>query len=63
MSPFPQCVAPDSLNRMIACTIDDQSIIGICGETKLQNETQSFTTMIQVGRFLFLCPLSSGLSQ
>ena len=44
----PQCVSTDSLNRMVACAVDDQSIIGICGETKLQNEMQSITTMIQV---------------
>ncbi len=43
-----QTVTPDSLNRMIACASDDQRIIGICGETKLANERQSLTTMIQV---------------
>ncbi|KAL7420390.1 Chitin synthase 4 [Cryptotrichosporon argae] len=41
-------VEPDSLNRLIACTADDQRIIGICGETKLANERESITTMIQV---------------
>ncbi|CAD6587719.1 MAG: hypothetical protein TREMPRED_004832 [Tremellales sp. Tagirdzhanova-0007] len=41
-------VTPDSLNRLIACTADDQRIIGICGETKLSNERESLTTMIQV---------------
>ncbi|OXC66400.1 hypothetical protein AYX13_04910 [Cryptococcus neoformans] len=41
-------VTPDSLNRLIACTADDQQIIGICGETKLANENESLTTMIQV---------------
>jgi len=48
-----QSVDPDSLNRMVACAVDDQSIIGICGETKLQNEMQSITTMIQVSRVQF----------
>ncbi len=43
-----QTVTPDSLNRLIACTADDQRIIGICGETKLANENESLTTMIQV---------------
>lgn len=42
-------VTPDSLNRLIACAADDQQIIGICGETKLTNENESLTTMIQVG--------------
>ena len=45
---IPQSVTPDSLNRMIACTADDSAIIGICGETKVANEKESFTTMIQV---------------
>jgi chitin synthase len=33
---------------MISCTADDSKIIGICGETKLENERESLTTMIQV---------------
>lgn len=41
-------VAPDSLNRLISCTADDSAIIGICGETKVANERESLTTMIQV---------------
>lgn len=41
-------VMPESLNRLISCTSDDSKIIGICGETKLANERESFTTMIQV---------------
>jgi hypothetical protein len=28
--------------------VDDSSVIGICGETKLQNEEGSWWTMIQV---------------
>jgi chitin synthase len=44
-----QTVEPDSLNRMISCAADDSRIIGICGETKLENERESLTTMIQVG--------------
>ncbi|KAJ7066810.1 glycosyltransferase family 2 protein [Mycena belliarum] len=41
-------VTPDSLNRLVASAADDSSIIGICGETKLQNEDTSWWTMIQV---------------
>nr|XP_019048130.1 chitin synthase [Kwoniella bestiolae CBS 10118]OCF27060.1 chitin synthase [Kwoniella bestiolae CBS 10118] len=41
-------VTPDSLNRLISCTSDDSKIIGICGETKVANEKESLTTMIQV---------------
>ncbi|KAF8967535.1 chitin synthase [Flammula alnicola] len=41
-------VTPDSLNRLVATTSDDSSIIGVCGETKLTNEEGSWWTMIQV---------------
>ncbi|CAK5267523.1 unnamed protein product [Mycena citricolor] len=41
-------VTPDSLNRLVASSSDDSAIIGICGETKLQNEEDSWWTMIQV---------------
>jgi chitin synthase len=56
-----QTVMPDSLNRLIACTSDDSTIIGICGETKLANERESLTTMIQVRQTLLYsthCSLS-----
>ncbi|EKM60048.1 glycosyltransferase family 2 protein [Phanerochaete carnosa HHB-10118-sp] len=41
-------VTPESLNRLVASAADDSSIIGICGETKLENEEGSWWTMIQV---------------
>ncbi|CAL1699920.1 unnamed protein product [Somion occarium] len=41
-------VTPDSLNRLVASAADDSTIIGICGETKLENEEGSWWTMIQV---------------
>ncbi|KAF8642787.1 hypothetical protein AX16_009420 [Volvariella volvacea WC 439] len=41
-------VTPDSLNRLVASCADDSSIIGICGETKLDNPEASWWTMIQV---------------
>ncbi|KAK0190305.1 glycosyltransferase family 2 protein [Armillaria mellea] len=41
-------VTPESLNRLVASAADDSSIIGICGETKLENEDGSWWTMIQV---------------
>jgi chitin synthase len=44
---------PESLNRLVASASDDSSIIGICGETKLQNEDMSWWTMIQVGAEFF----------
>ena len=45
-------VAADSLNRLVSCAADDSRIIGICGETKLENEQASWWTMIQGGAFL-----------
>lgn len=41
-------VYPDSLNRLVSAASDDGRIIGICGETKLSNEKDSWWTMIQV---------------
>jgi len=41
-------VSQDSLNRLVACCANDSKIIGICGETSLQNEEGSWWTMIQV---------------
>lgn len=43
-----QTVQPDALNRLVAGCADDSRIIGICGETKLDNEQGSWWTMIQV---------------
>ncbi|EIN11094.1 chitin synthase [Punctularia strigosozonata HHB-11173 SS5] len=41
-------VTTESLNRLVASAADDSSIIGICGETRLENEEGSWWTMIQV---------------
>ncbi|KAI9094005.1 chitin synthase 6 [Phlyctochytrium arcticum] len=41
-------VVPDSLNRLISCMVHDGKIMGICGETKIANEKQSWVTMMQV---------------
>lgn len=41
-------VMPDSLNRLVSCMLHDQQIMGICGETKLQEEDLTWATMIQV---------------
>ncbi|KAI1314517.1 hypothetical protein EDD11_002033 [Mortierella claussenii] len=41
-------VLPDALNRLVSCMINDGKIIGLCGETQLGNEENSWTTMIQV---------------
>ncbi|KAJ3130242.1 hypothetical protein HK098_004289 [Nowakowskiella sp. JEL0407] len=41
-------VFPDSLNRMVSAMTRDSKIMGICGETQLTNERDSWVTMIQV---------------
>jgi chitin synthase len=41
-------VLPDSLNRMVSCLVHDSKIVGLCGETMLSNEKDTWVTMIQV---------------
>ncbi|KAI9477794.1 MAG: chitin synthase [Benjaminiella poitrasii] len=41
-------VLPDSLNRMVCCFVNDIKIVGLCGETMLSNEKDTWVTMIQV---------------
>ncbi|CAJ0916143.1 3656_t:CDS:10 [Entrophospora sp. SA101] len=41
-------IYPDSLTRMISCFSRDSSIMGLCGETKIANKTDTWITRIQV---------------
>ena len=41
-------ISPDGLNRLVAAACDDTSVMGICGETMLDNSGDSWWTMIQV---------------
>lgn len=41
-------VLPDSLNRLVACMLHDTQIMGLCGETQISNEKDTWITMIQV---------------
>lgn len=41
-------VKPDALNRMVAACTADNSISAVCGETGIENEKQSLSTMVQV---------------
>ncbi|KAI8988510.1 chitin synthase [Mycotypha africana] len=41
-------VLPTSLNKMVACFVNDSKIVGLCGETMLSNEKDTWVTMIQV---------------
>ncbi|KAI8636041.1 chitin synthase-domain-containing protein [Parasitella parasitica] len=41
-------VEPEGLNRLVSSFVHDARIVGLCGETKLSNEKDSWVTMIQV---------------
>ena len=41
-------VFPDSLNRLVSHMTRDSKIAGICGETQIMNEKDSWVAMIQV---------------
>lgn len=41
-------VLPDSLNRLVSTMVRDGKISGLCGETLVSNEKESWVTMIQV---------------
>ncbi|KAI9296400.1 hypothetical protein K502DRAFT_323818 [Neoconidiobolus thromboides FSU 785] len=41
-------VMPDSLNRLVSAMLHDTKIMGLCGETALANEKDTWATMIQV---------------
>ncbi|OZJ04508.1 hypothetical protein BZG36_02238 [Bifiguratus adelaidae] len=41
-------IFPDSLTRLLACLVKDHDIMGLCGETKIGNKTDSWVSMIQV---------------
>ncbi|KAJ3264305.1 hypothetical protein HDU77_008867 [Chytriomyces hyalinus] len=51
-------VFTDSLNRMVSAMIHDSRIMGICGETLISNEKDSFFTMIQVYEYFISHHLS-----
>ncbi|KAI8818378.1 chitin synthase-domain-containing protein [Fimicolochytrium jonesii] len=51
-------VYKDSLNRMVSAMIHDSKIMGICGETLIDNEKESLTTMIQVYEYFISHHLS-----
>jgi len=53
-------VFPDSVSRMTACMVNDPEIMGLCGETKIANKSDSWVTMIQVFECVPL-PLASSL--
>ncbi|KAJ3263937.1 hypothetical protein HDU77_009711 [Chytriomyces hyalinus] len=48
----------DSINRLVACLIRDSRVIGICGETMVGNEMESWVTAIQVYEYFISHHLS-----
>jgi chitin synthase len=46
-------VFPDSLTHMISAMVKDPDVMGLCGETKIANKTDSWVTMIQVFEYVF----------
>lgn len=46
-------VFPDSLTHMVSAMVKDPEIMGLCGETKIANKTDSWVTMIQVFEYVF----------
>ncbi|KAJ8327573.1 hypothetical protein O5D80_003928 [Batrachochytrium dendrobatidis] len=41
-------VAPDSVARMVACMASDPLVMGLCGETRIANKSESWVSRIQV---------------
>ncbi|ANB13910.1 chitin synthase CHS3 [Sugiyamaella lignohabitans] len=41
-------VFPDSITHMVAQMVKDPEVMGLCGETKIANKTESWVSMIQV---------------
>lgn len=51
-------VFPDSLTHMISAMVKDPEIMGLCGETKIANKTDSWVSMIQVFEYFISHHLS-----
>ncbi|EGF83568.1 hypothetical protein BATDEDRAFT_8502, partial [Batrachochytrium dendrobatidis JAM81] len=51
-------VFPDSLNKLVSTMMHDSKIMGLCGETLLSNEKDSWITMIQVYEYFISHHLS-----
>ncbi|KAI8368346.1 chitin synthase-domain-containing protein [Choanephora cucurbitarum] len=41
-------VYPDAMSRLVSCMVKDPEVMGLCGETKIGNKTDSWVSMIQV---------------
>jgi chitin synthase len=50
-------VFPDSLTHMISAMVKDPEVMGLCGETKIANKTDSWVSMIQVFEYVQQPPI------
>ena len=41
-------IEPDSLSRMVAVMVRDPLVMGLCGETRIMNKSESWVSRIQV---------------
>lgn len=48
-------VYPPALGNMVRCMQNDHMIMGVCGETRIENKRQSWVTMIQVFECVASC--------
>lgn len=48
-------VYPDALSRLISCMVNDSEVMGLCGETKIGNKTDSWVSMIQGNLYIHIC--------
>lgn len=55
-------VFPDSISRMNACMVHDPEIMGLCGETKIANKSDTWVTMIQGEAFHVDLDCTEGLT-
>ncbi|EGF82537.1 hypothetical protein BATDEDRAFT_34502 [Batrachochytrium dendrobatidis JAM81] len=51
-------VEPNALNRMVSVMVHDVKVMGLCGETRISNEKESWVTMVQVYEYFISHHLS-----
>jgi chitin synthase len=51
-------IFPDSLTHMVSAMVKDPEIMGLCGETKIANKTQTWVSMVQVFEYFISHHLS-----
>lgn len=53
-------VSPSSLNYMVSSIVDDEKVIGVCGETNIANERGSLVSMVQVYEYFLSHKMAKG---